>query len=54
MAHPIMQYTLRIKEIEHNIFVVNCEPKPGTAKMLAFTAIMMLACQRRGNHLHLG
>lgn len=47
MVHPIMQYTLRIKEIEHSVFVVSCEPKPGIARILASTAMMTLACQKR-------
>jgi hypothetical protein len=48
MVHLIMQYMLRRKEMEHRVFVVSCEPKPGIARMLAFTAMMMLACQERG------
>jgi hypothetical protein len=41
-----MQKTLRMNEIEHRVFVGDGAPKPGTARMLALTARMTLACQR--------
>jgi hypothetical protein len=50
-----MQKKLRMKEIEHNAFVVVAEPKPGMARMLALTTMMMIACRSSlsGKHSHL-
>jgi hypothetical protein len=38
-----MQWTLRIKEMEHSVFVANVEPTPGMARILASTAMITLA-----------
>jgi hypothetical protein len=45
-----------MKEMEHNAFVAIVEPKPGTARMLALTTIMMIACHSSlsGKRSHLG